>query len=126
MNTLEPIVVEDKVDMQEYNRYYDKKGNHIFDQIIYWESYMKGNYDDTKSLSFRVVDWRLIKKKSQLPEKDWKTGKYIAIFNEDIFIRKITSDYFFMSWTQYDPELEDGSEYPRCERRGLSLPPHKN
>lgn len=105
--------IEDRCDVAELNHFYDENGRLIFDQVIYykWSSHTERH---------EVIAWRLVKHESQIPARDWEGGGYVAVFSDGDISRRVRSDSFRESWTQYDPELAE-REYldkaKRCELR---------
>lgn len=102
----------DSVDLIEVNHYYNEHGRLVFDQIIFYE------WSDTKA-RYDILAWRLLKRPSQLPIKDWKTGLYQAIWHDGSTLRHVVGKAFRESWTQYDPELRERDFLPKDERKEL-------
>ena len=74
---LDPVedIARDEVDLIEINHFYDGKGNPVFDQIIFYD------WSPTQC-RFNVRAWRLLKKPGQVPQRNWKTGKYEAVWHD--------------------------------------------
>lgn len=106
-------ILTDHVAIIEVNHFYDGKGKHVFDQVIFW---------DWGGSRFEVMDWRKFKTDLQFPRKNWRTGHYETIWHDDNILRRVTSDSFRETWTQYDPEVEDRKYLPKELRRGLRRP----
>ncbi len=102
----------DSVDLIEHNHFYDERGAHVFDQIIYYEWCC-----DTSS--FMIIDWRLVKPTNIgiIPQK---SDVYSSIWFDSYTIRKIRSKSYVETWTQYDPELLHRSILPKDDRAELS------
>jgi hypothetical protein len=111
---LNPVehVARDKVDLIEVNHFYDEKGRLVFDQVLFydWEP-MRGRYD--------VRAWRLLKKPTQLPQRDWRSSKFVAVWHDGETLREVEAETIRESWTQYDPELVEREYLPREKRRDL-------
>lgn len=136
-------VVVDHVDRIEINHVYDGDGNHVLDQVIFWD-WIPGESD------FQVVDWRLLKDVrdpitdrqrhawrirpcSPPPVGRWRGGHaYPRPVGDDRYVsewfdgrhevwRKVSSPLFLRTWTSYDRELV---ERGRNKRKLLS--PHPN
>ena len=67
-------VMREEVDLIEVNHFYDENGRLVFDQIIFYE--WSGH-----ACRYQVVAWRLLKKPSQIPVRDWRRGGYKAIWH---------------------------------------------
>ncbi|MCO6459244.1 MAG: hypothetical protein J5I93_28375 [Pirellulaceae bacterium] len=108
-------VVEDHVDLIEVNHVYDAKGQHVFDQTIYYEwSNVEGRY--------QVLAWRLLKADAQIPLRDWQRGDYQAVWKDGPVLRRVRAPVVHHSWTQHDPELIEREFLPRDRRRELTTP----
>lgn len=105
--------VYDHVDVIEVNHFYDKHGKLVFDQAIFYE------WDD-KEGRFQVIDWRLIKKPSQIPRRDWKRGDYVCVWSDGETLRVVRAKSYRETWTQYDPELVERQFLPKEYRKGLT------
>lgn len=68
---------------------------------------------------FDVVAWRLVKSPDQLPRPDRLHGGYVAVWHDNGLLRRVRSDAFRETWTQYDPELVEREFLPKDQRRGL-------
>lgn len=111
---LNPVedVARDKVDLIEVNHFYDEKGRLVFDQILFydWEP-IRGRYD--------VRAWRLLKKPTQVPRRDWRSRKFVAVWHDGEILREVEAETVRESWTQYDPELIEREHLPKDKRRDL-------
>ncbi len=111
---LNPVedVARDRVDLIELNHFYDEKGRLVFDQVIFydWEP-IRGRYD--------VRAWRLLKKQTQVPHRDWQNRKFVAVWHDGEILREVEAETIRESWTQYDPELVEREFLPKDKRRDL-------
>jgi hypothetical protein len=111
-------VVEDRVDLIEVNHVYDAKGEHVFDQTIFYEwSRQQGRY--------QVRAWRLLKADSQIPVRNWSRGDFQAVWKDGSVFRRVRAPIVQESWTQYDPELLERENLPRDRRRELTSPQYR-
>jgi hypothetical protein len=110
------LTVRDDVDLAELNHFYDDEGRHVFDQVIYYD------WSDPHE-RFQVRAWRIVKCPAQLPQHDWATGRWLAIWQDSEVLRRVTAASFRETWTQYDPELLEREFLPRDRRRELTAPP---
>ena len=101
-------IISEQVDVVEVNHFYDEKGRHVFDQVIFYD--WKCNYHE-------LADWRLIKNESQRPVN----GR--MLFYDQDTLRKITARTQRETWTQYDPELAERERLPKERRRLLYVKP---
>jgi len=108
-------VLDDHVDLIEVNHHYDENGWLVMDQVIFYQ------WCATKS-RYRVRDWRPLKSFTQVPTKDFRTGKYITTWKDGRNYRRITADQFRETWTAYDPELIDSLQSPKQYRKTLIKP----
>ena len=97
-------VVEDTVDVCEWNSFFDENGRLVFDQQIGWDFTDEG---------YRVRFWRLIRNGEPIPHR----GKMVWLDGERL--RRVRCRSVRRSWTQVDPELEDRANLPQEERREL-------
>jgi len=105
-------VARESVDLIELNHFYDEHGRLVFDQVIF--------YDWSLSESrYNVRAWRLVKNPSQLPQRDWASGGYSAMWQDGEQIRHIRSKSIRETWTQYDPELVEREFLPKEKRKEL-------
>jgi len=94
--------IEEHVDLIELNHFYDAKGRHVYDQVIFYEQ-------SPETARFQVRAWCLVEDRevyhrrpvrnpeTQLMSVDW-------LDNDQKILRKITSKQFRESWSQIDPE----------------------
>ena len=105
-------VMRDAVDLIELNHFYDDHGRLVFDQVIF--------YDWSAAESrYNVRAWRLVKNPSQLPQRDWATGGYSAMWQDGEQLRNVQSKAMRETWTQWDPELAEREYRPKEQRLEL-------
>ena len=107
--------VHDQVDLIEINHVYDAKGQHIFDQTIFYEW-------SSQQERYQVMAWRLLKANAQVPLRNWERGDFQAVWNDGAVFRRVRSANVRHSWTQHDPELLERENLPRERRRELTVP----
>jgi hypothetical protein len=105
-------VVFEHVDLIEVNHYYDDKGQHVFDQLIFYDW-------SPQCCRYDVRDWRLLKNPAQIPVRNWQRGDYEATWHDGNLLRKVHADGVRETWTQYDPELVQRTALPKEKRREL-------
>ena len=106
------IVARELVDLTEVNHFYDEHGRLVFDQVIF--------YDWSESdARHNVRAWRLVKDRSQLPQRDWETGRYSATWQDGEQLRHVESRSIRETWSQYDPELVEREYLPKERRKEL-------
>lgn len=108
-------VITDRVDHIEYNHVYDQEGKHVFDQAIFW----RWNAAERAS---EVVAWRQIKPCDQVPIRDQARQRYVTMFHDGTFLRRVEAGAFQETWTQFDPELANRAQCDKGNRRGLFKP----
>jgi hypothetical protein len=89
------------------NHFHDEYGRLVFDQAIF------------RGHDGKVIAWRLIKSPSQIPERDWANGGYVATWHDGEQIRQIRPKSEIEDWTQYDPELLAREVLPKEQRKEL-------
>ena len=102
--------VRESCDVVELNHFYDDNGRKVFDQVIFY---------DWDGARHQVRDWRLVKDPSQLPQRDWESGEYVALFCDKSVLRQVRAASLRETWTQYDPELIERQSLPKEQRRLL-------
>lgn len=109
----------DNVDIIEVNHFYDQNGRLVFDQVIFWQWHeYEGRY--------HVRAWRLLKRPSQLPVRDWKQGGYVATWYDGDVLRQVRSVWVRETFSQYDPELAEREFLPKDRRTGLTVQLSRN
>lgn len=105
--------VRDSVDIIEVNHFYDQNGQLVFDQVIFWEWHEReGRY--------HVLAWRLLKRPSQFPVRDWQRGGHVAVWYDGDVLREVRAVAVRETWTQYDPELAERAFLPKDRRLELT------
>jgi len=102
----------DSVDLIEVNHFYDEHGRLVFDQVIFYDWCTSEN-------RYQVRAWRLLKKPSQMPQRNLHTGEYVTTWHDGDVLRRVRAESFRESWTQYDPELREREHLPKDRRREL-------
>lgn len=102
----------EKVDLIEVNHFYDEQGKLVLDQLIFYD------WSPTDG-RFQVRAWRLLKKPTQVPRKDSRTGEYTSLWNDGAVLRKVSASQCRETWTQYDPEFTEREFLPKDKRRDL-------
>lgn len=106
-------VLRDAVDLVEVNHYHDARGQHVFDQLIFYDW-------SSQKRRFQVRAWRLIKSESQFPRRDHRSGTWLVRWHDDGTMREVTASSQRETWTQYDPELVERANLPQEQRLDLS------
>jgi len=99
-------------DLIELNWFYDERGKLVFQQTIFYD------WSERES-RYNVRDWRLVKTTAQLPQRDWSSGGYSAMWQDGEQFRHVRSQSFRETWTQYDPELAEREFLPKEKRKEL-------
>jgi hypothetical protein len=111
-------VARETVDLIEVNHFYDEHGRLVFDQVIFYD----WSANDAR---YMVRAWRLVKNPAQLPQRDWKSGGYVAVWQDSCqggeVLRHVHSQAIRETWTQYDPELMEREYLPKERRRELRM-----
>ena len=105
-------VVRESVDLVEVNHLFNDKGEHVFDQVVFYDL-------DLPNGKFQVRAWRLIKSADQLPYRDWRHGDYVTMWYDGEQLRRVRSPSLQETWTQYDPEQVEREFLPKEKRRNL-------
>jgi len=106
-------VIRDRVALIELNHFYDDNGGLVFDQVIFYE------WCD-RTCRFNVRAWRLLKSPKQIPVRDQRRGRYVAIWHDGDILRHVDAPSFRETWTQYDPELAERKFLAKDKRQGLT------
>jgi hypothetical protein len=107
------VVLKDSVDLVEVNHYHDARGQHVFDQLIFYDW-------SSQKRRFQVRAWRLMKSDNQLPRRDHRSGTWLVRWHDDGAMREVTATSRRETWTQYDPELVERDNLPQEQRLDLS------
>lgn len=92
--------LRERVDLIEFNHFYDDLGRHAYDQVIFFE------WSD-EYLRYDVIAWCLVENDDgRLPVKTPSGGEYVVRwFDRDAKVqREVRSRLFRETWTQFDPE----------------------
>ena len=108
--------VRDQCDVIWLQHFHGDDGRLVFDQMIF----LKWNDD---AATYDVIAWRLVKAPQQLPQRDWRTGGYIAQWYDGEVLRTVRAPSVRESHDQYDPELAAREQLPREMRRELTALP---
>lgn len=104
-----------RVDLIELNHKYGENGQHVFDQVIFWERH-------PGSGKYRVLDWRMVEDAiyfSRRPKLDQSGSMYAVTWSEGGDYFDVRSRIFRESWTQTDPEVLDKKVWPDSCRAKL-------
>jgi hypothetical protein len=109
--------VSESVDLIELNHFYDKMGQIIYDQVIFYEKAPENG-------RFRVRAWCLADDRehpNRRPVKSETTGFYHVDWRDTDakLLRHIKSRLLRETWTQADPEREDKKQLHESLRRSL-------
>ncbi len=113
VSTADSSVIKDDVDLVEVNHYHDARGEHVFDQLIFYDW-------SSQKRRFQVRAWRLIKSESQLPRRDHRQKNWLVRWHDDGVLREVTAASRRETWTQYDPELVERENLAQDQRLDLS------
>ncbi len=113
VSTSNSSVINDRVDLVEVNHYHDARGQHVFDQLIFYDW-------SRQKHRFQVRAWRLIKTESQLPRRDYREAAWLVRWHDDGVLREVSATSRRETWTQYDPELIERENLPQDQRLDLS------
>ena len=111
------------VDLIELNHFYDHKGQHVYDQVIFYER-------SAETGRFQVRAWCLVEDRHPLnrrPVKNANTDLYQVDWadNDQGMTRHITSRLYRESWTQLDPERANKKILDERSRISLIQNPRK-
>lgn len=110
---MEGPMLTDEADIIEINHYYDERGKHVFDQVIFWEW-------RAEESAYRVIAWRFLKRPYEISLRDPYRGDYTFRWADDDRLRQVRAPWFRETWTQYDPEVNDRRFFAQTLRRGLT------
>lgn len=105
------------VDMIELNHFYTRQGQHVFDQVIFWERI-------NATGEYRVRGWILTEERESLNRVPYKDldGMTRVDFKDNGYVSTIKSPLFKESWGFDDPEKKDKTKLDPKYR--LALPKH--
>ena len=107
--------VRERVDCLELNHRYDLDGSFVFDQQIFYLW-----CDVTER--YQVLAWKMVKHESQLPYKDFRTGRWVSVFQDGDLLRVVEATEYRETFLQYDPELIEREYLPKEKRQELRKP----
>lgn len=108
----ESPLAADATDLIELNHCYNEDGLPVFRQLVFWEwSPRAGEY--------HVAAYRVLRSDSATLRYDWRRNEYVAAWCDNGVLREVRAAHHRVTWTQYDPELEDRQYFPQDRRRGL-------
>lgn len=103
----------EKVDVIEFNHFYDDKGDKIFVQAILYD----WNRTDSR---YDIRAWRLVKE--GMPALTPQRGQWRLDWVDGQIWRRVSAPQLRESHTQYDVELIERETLPQHLRRELSTP----
>lgn len=102
-------VIADRVDMIELNHVFDVRGEHVLDQVIFWD--WEG--DNGWHIAAHHYDPESI-------ERPQRSGDaWLYVWHARSAFRMVEAPMFRETWSNYDPEIAERDRRPECERRGL-------
>lgn len=108
-------IAHDTVDLAEVNHFHDEQGRLVFDQIIFYD----WSHEHSR---YQVRAWRMLNSPSQIPQKNFVTGRYEVIWHDGDITRRVEARAFRESWTQHDVEMTERQHLPKEQRRKLTTP----
>jgi hypothetical protein len=106
------LETSEHVDMIELNHYFDNRGQHVFDQVIFWRV-------DASTRRYQVRGWKICNSQNDYPTRN-ANGLASIWLGFDHAALKVRSKQFRESWTQVDPERMDLIKHP-FERLALEV-----
>ncbi len=108
--------VVDSVDLVEWNSFYDERGRHVFDQLIFYDWNEKAGRHEIRA-------WRMRKSNAMNPVYDEPNREYVMTwFDSQSFCwRRVYANSYRRSHTIGDPELEERKTRPTEQRRDLII-----
>jgi hypothetical protein len=105
----EPLVIRESFDQIEVNHFYDERGQHVLDQLIFraW-----------RGSALEIVDWRLLKNDAMQPRG--RRVVWVEPCGEQLVLRDVRGKSVIETWTQLDPEVIERDLLPKEQRRGLA------
>lgn len=105
-------VQERNFDVVEFNHYYDKDGQLIFDQLIFYR------WDGER---FELIDCRTIRESGYYHNaiKSFTSSNNSILFISNDKLYKVRFGEFRETWTQEDPDVKDREKYQFEARKGL-------
>jgi len=107
-----------RVDLVEVNHLYNDMGEHVLDQVIFWDWCFN-------SRRHQVRDWRLLRGAASPsgracygPQRLWPFGWQVTLL-DDGGMRHVYATAIRETWTQYDPEMAERNVLEEQKRRKL-------
>lgn len=107
-----------RVDVVEVNHLYNDMGEHVLDQVIFWDWCFT-------ACRYQVRDWRLLRGAASPsgrvccgPQRLWPFGWQVTLL-DDGGVRRIYARAVRETWTQYDPEMAERNVLEEQKRRKL-------
>jgi len=94
-----PFTRSEHADLLELNHHYDRRGCHVYDQLIVWTR-------NPVNGRFEVRAWTLCDTQGKYPVRS-AAGVYRVTWIDSGKPREVMSRQYRESWTQMDPERED-------------------
>ena len=106
--------VERRVDLIELNHFYAQGGDHVFDQVIFWER-------APGTGKYRVQDWVLVEDQDVFHRRprSYVPGVHTVAWFVNGKLLVVTSPLLKESWTQIDPERRDQEKWPLINRQSI-------
>lgn len=108
-------VAQEHVDMIEINHFYDCRGCHVYDQVIFWRR-------NPSTLRFEVGSWILCDEQDKYPTR-LSDGLIHCRWRDGQQLRDVRSRVLRESWTQTDPERANRRQLDEVDRCGLICRP---
>jgi len=105
----------DRVELIEVNHLYDERGQHLLDQLIFYEWSLERNRFDVRA-------WRKVTSTAHYPLRSWEDGDYHVTWYDRGILRHVRAGAFRETWTHYDPEVLERKQLPVERRRELVVP----
>ena len=107
------MIRTESVDMVEVNRYHNRDGDIAYTQVVFWD----WDHEDNQ---YHCRAWTMLDREDKRPFVMYPGGivrsKWIGIDKQETEINAV---FLRESWSQVDPEREDGKQYPESKRRGF-------
>lgn len=105
------------VDLLEVNHFYNKQGNHVFSQVIYWREFPTAGLNRS---TLAAVGYQLLNQNqpSEWPVKTsrgYEQSRLVTVENRQKWV-VIASKYYRESHTQVDPERESTVHFWKDKR----------
>ncbi len=117
--------VRDRVDLVEFNHFYDEQGRNVFNQLIFydWDSNL-GEFvcraSRTEGVTHVDMATEYLHDRGTYRTTWLERHAINAYDSPQVELHICDSKFYRETWTHYDPELENRSLLPKERRRGLS------